>query len=64
MDSRVEELALIIVERCEQISKGADRVSKRVDSSKKALAYGRIGILAAAILDEISSYRIDNPDEY
>lgn len=64
MDSRIEEMASVIKERCEQMKGGVDRNSNKSQFTDRLLMYGRIEVLASAILDEIGTYRIEHQEEY
>ena len=66
MDTRIEELAEIIIERCEAFIKPSleAREYKGEDCAAKFRTYKRIQWLAIEMLESIHAYRIGNPDEY
>ena len=66
MDSRIEELSEVIIERCESFIKPAmeAREYKGENFAAKFRTYRRIQGLAIEILEAIHSYRTGNPDEY
>lgn len=66
MDSRIEELAEIIVERCDAVRE-AGKTNPAVNKGQqveKYRAYNRIGSYAMSILEEIALYRANHPEEY
>ena len=64
MDSRIEELAEIIVERTEDFIKNCPNVYQGESVKQKYKSYKLIGCMAVEILEIIHQYRIDNPDLY
>lgn len=66
MDSRIEELAAIIIERCDSVRDSGRTIPSVQDGSQadKYRTYRMIGELALQILFEVRDYRDRHPDLY